>query len=121
MELWTGGLKGLSAAQRAVLSSALNGIARLPGVYSIVLFGSYAKGTQSSGSDVDLAVFFDTGRPCLIGEFRQLTRICRNPELDIQVQAFHAFELVDPCGIIEEIVAYGIELYCGARKEAAAR
>jgi len=39
-----------------------------------------------------------------------LARICANTQVDIQVQPFHAYELLQPCGIIEEVVTYGIEL-----------
>ncbi len=94
-----------------LLSTILDRIARLSGVDRVVLYGSYAKGTQSDESDLDLAVFFDSTKPCLLDEYRALNKICVNAELDIQVQAFHAFELLEPCGIIEEIDTFGIELY----------
>ena len=84
-------------------------IAGLPQVSKIILYGSYAKGTQSDDSDLDLAVFFNTAEDCLLPQYRALASICSNPVLDIQVQAFHSYELVDPCGIMEEILAHGIE------------
>ncbi len=93
-----------------VFERAVSRIAALPCVNRIILYGSYAKGTQSDASDVDLAVFVDSDKPCLIEEYRMLSEICRSAELDIQVQVFHAEELCEPCGIIEEIVTYGIEL-----------
>lgn len=85
-------------------------IANLPGVCKIVLYGSYAKGTQTETSDIDLAVFFKNDKPCLLDEYRQLVRLVSGIGVDVQVQAFHAFELNDPCGIIEEILTFGIEL-----------
>lgn len=85
-------------------------IARIPGVCKIVLYGSYAKGTQTETSDIDLAVFFAIEKPCLLDEYRQLVRLVSGTGMDVQVQAFHAFELNDPCGIIEEILTFGIEL-----------
>ena len=93
-----------------VMAGVCGKISELPGAERIVLFGSYAKGTAEAESDVDLAVFFRTEEDCLIEQYRALTRICSNPELDIQVQPFHTYELLQPCGIIEEVVTYGIEL-----------
>lgn len=93
-----------------IIDAAVLRIAALPWVSRIILFGSYAKGTPSEASDVDLAVFIDSDKPCLLDEYHVLTEICRSAELDIQVQAFHSYELDEPCGIIEEIVTYGIEL-----------
>ena len=80
-------------------------------VEQVILFGSYAKGCPKKDSDVDLAVFFNCNDARLLDRYRQLARICVNPEIDIQVQPFHAYELSTPCGIIEEIQTYGIELH----------
>jgi predicted nucleotidyltransferase len=82
----------------------------LPGVRTIILFGSYAKGDAEAESDIDLAVFFDAAEDCLIEQYRELSRICANPEVDIQAQPFHTYELLQPCGIIDEVVSYGVEL-----------
>ena len=94
-----------------VLDAAVSGIAALPDVRCIILYGSYAKGTQTEASDVDLAVFFDTERTMLLPEYRVLTRLCRSAEVDIQAQAFAAVELAEPCGIVGEIVHYGMLLH----------
>ncbi|HWQ06693.1 MAG TPA: nucleotidyltransferase domain-containing protein [Feifaniaceae bacterium] len=93
-----------------VMAEVCEKVSKLPGVERIVLFGSYAKGTAEAESDVDLAVFFQTEEECLIAQYRALMRICANPELDIQAQPFHTYELLQPCGIIEEVITYGIEL-----------
>jgi predicted nucleotidyltransferase len=85
-------------------------ISALPDAWKVVLYGSYAKGIAEPESDIDLAVFFDTEENCLRRQYHQLARICANTQVDIQVQPFHAYELSQPCGIIEEVVAYGIEL-----------
>ena len=81
-------------------------------VERIILFGSYAKGCSAEDSDVDLAVFFqgNQNQAKLLERYRQVARICVNPEIDIQVQPFCADELRKPCGIVEEITMYGIEL-----------
>ena len=82
----------------------------LPNVGKVVLFGSYARGEADDESDIDLAVFFDCKDVRLLEQYRQLARICVNPVMDVQIQPFHSYELATPCGIIEEIEAYGLEL-----------
>jgi len=82
----------------------------MPGVACIFLFGSMAKGTQTDESDIDLAVFFDLDKTCFLDEYREITKICTTPLADIQAQVFSAAELREPCGIVEEITAYGVSL-----------
>lgn len=95
----------------ALLTKLGRSIAQLPGVDRMVLYGSYAKGTSNEESDIDLAVFFsEKNDPLLLEEYRRLARICATPDYDIQVQAFSVTELESPCGIIEEIDLYGVEL-----------
>ncbi|HAX40912.1 MAG TPA: hypothetical protein DCY10_08570 [Clostridiales bacterium] len=98
---------GVHAAQMLEICRAIKA---LPDVEKIVLFGSFAKGNAKKQSDIDLAVFFDASDARLLRQYRQLARICVNATLDIQVQPFHTYELATPCGIIEEIEAYGLEL-----------
>ncbi|HPE15944.1 MAG TPA: nucleotidyltransferase domain-containing protein [Oscillospiraceae bacterium] len=82
----------------------------LPWVDRVLLFGSFARGDWSLESDVDLAVFARRGAPCGLAQYKILSRICRDPRFDVQVQLFSAEELDDPCGIVEEIAAYGVDL-----------
>ena len=100
----------LPSIERTLVSRCIEQMKALEGVAKIVLFGSYAKRTANAQSDIDIAVFFDIDKNCLMDEYRQLVRICTDPEKEIQVQAFTLDELEDPCGIIEEIVNHGIEL-----------
>lgn len=100
----------MSGREREELRRCIARIRDLPDVARIVLFGSYAKGTQNADSDVDLAVFFNTERESLLEEYRTLVRICSTVGRDVQVQAFRLSELDDPCGIFEEILGYGIDL-----------
>lgn len=101
----------MDPAVRALIGRLSAPIAALAGAQTLVLYGSYAKGTQSVQSDVDLAVFFSTANTLpLLAEYRSLARICATSEFDVQVQAFSAGELESPCGIVEEIVRYGVEL-----------
>ena len=108
-----GGQACIPDKRHELLVSVVRAIEQLPRVEHIYLFGSYAMGTQSPDSDVDLAVFFDSEKDKLLDEYRTLVGICRNAELDIQVQVFQSAELEEPCGIIEEIVTNGIELHSG--------
>lgn len=100
----------LPSTERTLVSRCIEQMKNLEGVAKIVLFGSYAKGTANEHSDIDIAVFFDVKKNCLLDEYRKLVRICTDPKKEIQVQAFTLDELDDPCGIIEEITIHGIEL-----------
>lgn len=105
-----GDFNGVFGRNAARMRDICRRIGALPDVNKIVLFGSYARGCAESESDIDLAVFFDCFDARLLERYRQLARICINPEVDIQVQPFHTYELATPCGIIEEIETYGLEL-----------
>lgn len=95
---------------RNILIDIIGEIKILTWVDKIILYGSYAKGCYDRHSDLDLAVFVKKGHPCHINEYRQLAKICRTPEIDIQVQAFCVTELDDPNGIVDEIVEFGIDI-----------
>lgn len=97
----------MSPKLRDHLQNIAEQIYRLPRVNAVVLFGSYAKGLATASSDVDLAVFFDRKPGEMRAEYRALSRICNNTDIDYQVQAFSIEEIVDPCGIIEEILGFG--------------
>ena len=100
----------LPAVEGTLVSRCVEQMKSLEGVAKIVLFGSYAKGTANAQSDIDIAVFFDIQKTCLLDEYRKLVKICTDPEKEIQVQAFTLDELENPCGIIEEIADHGIDL-----------
>lgn len=102
--------KGIFGVYAEQMHQICRAIALLEDVDKIVLFGSYAKGCAECESDIDLAVFFHTNDARMLRQYRQLARICVNSSVDIQVQPFHTIELSTPCGIIEEIEAYGLEL-----------
>ena len=79
-------------------------------VERVILFGSYARGDFRHDSDVDLAVMVKPGFPCHLEEFKKLSAQCRRSGADIQIQMFSQEELLDPCGIIEEVLAHGIDI-----------
>jgi predicted nucleotidyltransferase len=81
-----------------------------PWVQKVMLYGSFAKGTYHSESDLDLAMFVEHGHPCGVKEYLQLCRHLRQDAFDIQIQLFSYDELADPCGIVEEIVSSGVDI-----------
>ncbi|MEN6634522.1 MAG: nucleotidyltransferase domain-containing protein [Clostridiaceae bacterium] len=102
--------EGLFGEHATRMREICRAIYALPEVDQVVLFGSFAKGCAVCESDIDLAVFVKNSDTRLLRIYRRLARICVNSEIDIQVQPFHTYELATPCGIIEEIEAYGLEL-----------
>ncbi len=76
----------------------------------VVLYGSFAKGCWREDSDIDLAVFLSPGTPCGLAQYITLSRLCRSADYDIQIQVFSVDELELPCGIVEEVAAYGVDL-----------
>ncbi len=85
------------------------GISQVPGVAKIVLSARMPRHPNPE-SDIDIAVFFDLDKTCFLNEYRVLSKICCSFSEDVQVQAFGLYELDDPSGIVEEIVAFGVEL-----------
>ncbi len=94
------------------ITDCLRKITYIPSVEKIIIFGSRAKGNAREDSDVDIAVFFNLEESKMLECYRKLVHICAIPEADIQIQAFPVSELVNPCGIIEEIVKYGFVYHC---------
>ena len=78
----------------------------------IMLFGSYAKGSFSKDSDIDIAVFLPPNFSIddIVTINRLLCKISGNYDNDIQTQVFLQDELLNPIGIVEEIIEYGIDL-----------
>ena len=80
-------------------------------INKVILFGSYAKGQFSSDSDIDLAVFSDD----FIGmepieRFRLLFLQAADYGLDLQPLAFTISDLIEPAGIVAEILDTGQEI-----------
>ena len=96
-----------TSEQKAKLDKIVTSIHQLPQVSMVMLYGSYAKGEANKTSDVDLAVFFEKEPDDLLEEYRALVQICSDPQTDYQVQAFSNSELIDPCGIVEEVLSFG--------------
>ena len=94
---------------RQEIIACLDAVCAYPGISRVMIFGSYAKGTQKESSDLDVAAFLQSAAgEDRLPAFRALTKICLRAPIEIQVQVFAESELLSPCGIVEEIVKYGI-------------
>lgn len=103
-------MRSFPAGLTALLRKLRHEFLAIHWVERVMLYGSFAKGSWGAQSDVDLAVFVRRGTPCDLAHYMALARLCRSPDFDTQVQLFSAEELDDPCGIVEEVVAHGVDL-----------
>jgi Predicted nucleotidyltransferases len=78
----------------------------------VILYGSYAKGTYSEESDIDIAIIidgYDETNFINMGTF--LLDKSFVLKVDIQPLPFSINEYSAPKGIMEEIINTGVELY----------
>lgn len=92
------------------LREVVKSIMDIANINCILLYGSYSKGTFNKDSDLDIAIFVRETEKSLYDIFKKVLRICSCFGIDIQPQVFYDCELVDPIGIVEEIVEYGIDI-----------
>ena len=77
----------------------------------VILFGSYAKGTNRADSDIDLAIVSrDFSEENCIDNMEMLLSKANLLKVDIQTIPFSIEEYNSPKGIMEEILSTGIEL-----------
>ena len=77
----------------------------------IILYGSYAKGTQTKDSDIDIAVFSsDFTDETKIEDMTWLLMKTSGLGYDIQPQPFTLEDYEEPLGLVEEILKTGLEL-----------
>lgn len=77
----------------------------------VILFGSYAKGTNREDSDIDLAIVSsDFSEETCIATMELLLSKANALEADIQTIPFTIEEYNNLKGIIEEVLKTGIEL-----------
>ena len=80
-------------------------------IEKVFLFGSYAKGTYHKDSDIDIAIYSkDFSAETRIEDMTYLLDKTWGLGFDIQPYPFGTGDYEDPVGIIEEILATGIEL-----------
>lgn len=80
-------------------------------IEKVILFGSYAKGSQRVDSDIDLAIISpDFKEEDCIKNMTLLLCKANLLKVDIQTIPFSIEEYNEPKGIMEEILNTGIEL-----------
>jgi len=75
----------------------------------IVLYGSYAKGTNHAESDIDVAVIVDEVEGSFLDKEARLYKIIRN--FDINIEPILIENKEDRSGFLEHILSYGKILY----------
>ncbi len=80
-------------------------------IEKVILFGSYAKGTSTKDSDIDLAIISpDFKEEDCIKNMTLLLCKANILKADIQTIPFSIEEYNEPKGIMEEILNTGVEL-----------
>ena len=75
----------------------------------IVLYGSYAKGTNQAESDIEIAGIVNEVRGSFLAEEAKLYKIRR--KYDINIEPILLESINDKSGFIEHIMSYGYVLY----------
>lgn len=107
------GMSDLPQEIRSCLMVLKNELMKISCAHTVVLFGSYSKGTYNKDSDIDIAVFVgENDSEKIHGIFLQAQRIAVRvmPCYDVQIMVFPEDMLDSPQGIIEEIVLYGCDI-----------
>lgn len=100
-------------AQRTPPAQIIEYVAQLKGIYSdirkVYLFGSYARGTSTEDSDIDLAFVFDDVDDIFERQV-QLMKFRRKFEPRIEPHVFKNSDFVVSYPMVEEIVKTGFEI-----------
>ncbi|MDA8227493.1 MAG: nucleotidyltransferase domain-containing protein [Desulfitobacterium hafniense] len=94
-----------------VIVDYLNRVGNQIKIQKAILFGSYARQQFNSESDIDLAVFSDDFigmEP--IDRFRLLFLTATDYGVDLQPLAFTTNDLLEPDGLVKEIINTGVEI-----------
>ncbi len=85
-------------------------------IENVILFGSYAKGTNREDSDIDLAIIFDSIRDIIDMQI-ELLQMRTDDDLMIEPHPFSIsdFQISNP--VVSEILKTGIELKEHAYKD----
>lgn len=78
----------------------------------VVLFGSFVKGTQTEGSDIDVAVVFKKAPEDILAAEARLYRL--GMEIDPRIEPVVMEEGNDPSGFFDEILKAGQVVYAAA-------
>ncbi len=75
----------------------------------IILFGSFARGTQNDNSDIDIAVVVDKIEGSFLDKEARLYTLRRN--IDASIEPILLETAADASGFLEEILSYGEVIY----------
>lgn len=75
----------------------------------IVLYGSYAKGTNNENSDIDIAVIVDEVEGSFLEQEARLYKIRRN--IDANIEPILIEQNNDKSGFLDHILSYGQVLF----------
>ena len=80
-------------------------------IFKVILFGSYAKGSYTRHSDIDLAIISpDFKEDDCINNMSNLLLKANKLKADIQTVPFSIREYNNPIGLMEEILNTGIDV-----------
>ncbi|HEY5583872.1 MAG TPA: nucleotidyltransferase domain-containing protein [Ruminiclostridium sp.] len=94
-----------------VTTDYINKLKKQIPIEKVILFGSYAKGTNTLDSDVDIAVFSSA--------FENMSRVdgltfllmqALEYKIDIQPQPYTMKDYIEHIGLIDEILNTGVEI-----------
>jgi len=101
---------------RSILNTAKRYVAAIPadmGVKKAYLFGSYAKGKQKAGSDIDIALIFDHLPDFFEAQLR-LMKLRRDLDLHIEPHPMHGEDFQNEMNpLAREISQTGVEIPLG--------
>jgi predicted nucleotidyltransferase len=78
-------------------------------INSVVLFGSFAKGTQHSDSDIDLAIVFESVDDIIDMQI-ELLKLRTDDDLLIEPHPFQMADFTSSNPVVSEILKNGIKL-----------
>jgi predicted nucleotidyltransferase len=81
-------------------------------VKQVILFGSFARGTQRPDSDIDVAVILKKQPLDFLEAETELFKLCRN--IDLRIEPVIVEEEPDLSGFYEDISRYGRIIYRSA-------
>lgn len=78
-------------------------------VKRVILYGSFARGTQRPDSDIDVAVVLSTPPEDFLKAETELFRLCR--DIDLRLEPVIVDEEHDPSGFYQDILRHGMLVY----------
>jgi predicted nucleotidyltransferase len=74
-------------------------------VKQVILYGSFARGTQHQDSDIDVAVILEKQPNDILEAETELYKLCR--DIDLRIEPIIVEDEPDPSGFYEDISSYG--------------